>query len=108
MTKEEVKELCERVELSDLVGYRAAVTERTVEVVRELPLAALTAKLGVEKLNRVFVSEGAGGKAAGSIVEAYAGQTKGWLLGHLVLTHHYYHVGQAFVSRAMYGFPNPW
>lgn len=108
MTKEEVKELCEMVDLSGLAAYRAAVTGRTVEVVRELPLAELTAKLGVEKLNQVFVSEGAGGKAAGSIVDAYAGQTKGWLLGHLVLTHHYYHMGQAFVARAMYGLPNPW
>ena len=107
-TKEEVKELCERVNLSGLAAYRSAVTERTVEVVRDLPSEDLAEQLSVEQLKQVFVNEGAGGQAAVSIVEAYAGQTKGWLLGHLVLTHHYYHLGQAFVARGMYGLFNPW
>jgi hypothetical protein len=108
MTKQEVRELCGGVSLPDLMTYRTAVTERTVQVVRELPSAELSRELAVEKLRQVFVEEGAGGRAADSIVEAYAGQTKGWLLGHIALTHHFYHMGQAFVVRAMYGLPNPW
>ncbi|MBZ0268459.1 DinB family protein [bacterium] len=108
MTREEVAEFCACVDLPALAAYRAAVTEATEAVVRELPSAALAGKLDVERLKRVFVDEGAGGPAAPSLVEAYAGRTKGWLLGHLALTHQYYHMGQAFQVRAMHGLPTPW
>jgi hypothetical protein len=108
MTKQEVNELCDSVSLPDLEAYRAAVTARTEEVVERLPAAELTRELSVERLGRVLTDEGAGGPAAAAIVEAYAGHTKGWLLGHLALTHNFYHIGQAFVVRALYGLPNPW
>lgn len=108
MTKREVRELSERLSLPDLAAYRTAVTERTAEVVVELPSEELTRQLAVERLQQVFMEEGAGGSAADQLVEAYDGHTKGWLLGHLALTHPFYHMGQAFVLRAMYGLPNPW
>jgi hypothetical protein len=108
MTKREVTELSERLSLPDLAAYRTAVTERTVEVIVELPSEELSRQLAVERLQQVFMEEGAGGNAATQLVEAYAGHTKGWLLGHLALTHPFYHMGQAFVLRAMFGLPNPW
>jgi hypothetical protein len=65
-------------------------------------------QLSDRTLRQVFVGEGAGGSAADQLVEVYAGHTKGWLLGHISLTHHYYHIGQAFAVRRMYGIANPW
>ena len=59
-------------------------------------------------LKQVFVAEGLVKTSAPTLVDAYSGQTKGWLLGHLVLTHNYYHIGQAFAVRAMHGLPSPW
>ena len=108
MTRDQVARLCGVVSLDDLYAYRAAVRERTVSVVSALPLAELTSPLTRPRLRRVFVDEGAGGPAAEDIVEAYAGHTKGWLLGHLALTHNFYHIGQAFAVRAMLGAPSPW
>ena len=108
MTRGEVEELCERINLSALTEYRSSITDRTVEVVSELPSAALNETMGVEHLKQVFVDEGSGGQVAEWIVEAYEGQTKGWLLGNLVLTHNYYHIGQAFLARGIFGLPSPW
>jgi hypothetical protein len=108
MSKAQVTQLCEEVSLPALDTYRAEVTNRTVTVVDGLPLPELAGELTQKRLRRVFVDEGAGGAVAEDIVEAYGGHTKGWLLGHIVLTHHFYHIGQAFSVRAMFGAPNPW
>jgi hypothetical protein len=108
MTGEEVGDLCERLNLSELVAYREAVTERTEEAVTRLPVKELSEELTVQMLRKVLVEEGAGGSAAESIAGMYRGNTKGWLLGHLALTHSYYHIGQAFAVRRMYGLPTPW
>ena len=54
-----------------------------------------------------LLQEGNWGLTVGSI-ETYRGHTKGWLLGHIVLTHHFYHIGQAFGVRALHGAANPW
>ena len=108
MSKAEVKQLCEAVNLDELDAYRAAVTERTIAAVDALPLAELTQELTRQQLRRVLVDEGAGGAVAEDIVRAYDGHTKGWLLGHLALTHSFYHIGQAFGVRALLGAPNPW
>lgn len=95
MSKGEVERLCSEIDLTELTAYRSAVTERTEAVVGDLPSADLTQRLGEEMLRQVFVRECAGGSAAAELVEAYAGHTRGWLLGHIVLTHHFYHIGQA-------------
>jgi hypothetical protein len=108
MTKKEVIQLSDRLSLSDLLAYRAAVSNRTEEAINSLPSHELTSELRVGTLRQVFVGEGAGGSAADQLVEVYAGHTKGWLLGHISLTHHYYHIGQAFAVRRMYGIANPW
>ncbi len=108
MSKAQVKHLCEVIILPELFAYRAAVTDRTVAAVGALPLAELDRDLTQKRLRQVLVAEGAGGTVAEDIVQAYDGHTKGWLLGHLVLTHSFYHIGQAFGVRAMLGAPNPW
>jgi len=108
MSKAEVAQLCESINLAELDAYRTAVGERTVAMVTALPLAELSDILSQDLLRQVLVNEEAGGTMAGEIVKAYEGHTKGWLLGHLVLTHSYYHIGQAFGVRAMLGAANPW
>ena len=108
MTKPEVEQLAEQLDLAELLAYRTAVTERTVEVLEGLPTEELMQKLSVDRLRQVFADEGAGGTAANWLGDVYEGHTKGWLVGHIALTHHYYHIGQAFAVRAMYGLPNPW
>lgn len=108
MTKLEVTDLSARLDLQGLLAYRAAVVDRTVEVVNALPLAELAQPLQADNLERVLDTGGAGGMSAPLMVEAYLGRTKGWLLGHLALTHNYYHIGQAFSIRAMTGAPDPW
>jgi len=108
MTIEQVAELCARLDLTELQTYRTAVARQTEQAIEGLESVELKRELIRDALQRVLVDEGAGGKAANSIIEAYSGHTKGWLLGHLALTHNYYHIGQAFSIRAMYGISNPW
>jgi len=108
MTRAEVATLCEAVDLAELRAYRAAVVARTRLQVAELAPSELDLELDRGRLEQVLVTDGAGGNVAAAIVDAYAGHTKGWLLGHLVLTHSYYHIGQAFGVRALHGAPNPW
>jgi hypothetical protein len=108
MTKSDVAQLCAEIDLTELAAYRSAITDRTEAVVGAVPIEDLARELTQERLRRVFVGEGAGGTEGESLVEAYDGRTKGWLLGHIVLTHHFYHIGQAFGVRAMHGASNPW
>jgi glyoxylase-like metal-dependent hydrolase (beta-lactamase superfamily II) len=84
------------------------VAEQTEQIVAAVPSEELSLPIDTERLRQALVDEGAGGRRAEWLIEAYSGHTRGWLLGHLVLTHHYYHIGQAFAVRSMYGVTNPW
>ena len=108
MSKAEVEQLCTAIDIRELKLYLSAVVDRTRSVVAALPSRELSAKLSTGMLRRVLVEEGAGGPQAEAIAEAYDSHTKGWLLGHLALTHSYYHIGQAFGVRALLGAGNPW
>lgn len=108
MSKAQVTELCALISLPELHAYRAAVTQHTDTAVQALPSAELMRELTQERLRQVFVDEGAGGAAADTLVDAYDGHNRGWLLGHLILTHNYYHIGQAFGVRVLHGAANPW
>ncbi len=108
MSKAEVAQLSESINLAELDAYRAAVWNHTVSVVTALPLAELADTLSQKRLRKVLADEEAGGALAEEIIQAYEGHTKGWLLGHLALTHSFYHIGQAFGVRALFGADNPW
>ncbi|MEJ2085293.1 MAG: DinB family protein [Acidobacteriota bacterium] len=108
MTRAEVATLCEEIHLAELAGYRQAVAQQTEQIVAAVPSEELSLPIDTERLRQALVDEGAGGRRAEWLIEAYSGHTRGWLLGHLVLTHHYYHIGQAFAVRSMYGVTNPW
>lgn len=108
MSKARVAELCDQISVDALKAYRTVVVRRTESAIDAFPLMELNNKLDAHHLRRVFVDEGAGGGMAMEIVGAYDGHSKGWLLGHLILTHSFYHIGEAFAVRAMFGAPNPW
>ena len=108
MTKEEVGALSSRINLSELKAYRSAVFNQTIAVVNALDAAKLDDLLTKNRLRTVFDDEGVGGDAADWLVDMYADNTKGWLLGHLALTHNYYHIGQAATVRKLFGLENRW
>ena len=108
MSKAEVEQLCRAIDLVELDEYLSSVVARTRSVVGELSTHELGAELSPAVLRRVLVEDGAGGAQGEAIVGAYEGQNKGWLLGHLGLTHSFYHIGQAFAVRSLLGAGNPW
>lgn len=108
MPRTAARELSASIDLAELEAYRVAVVARTRATVPTLSAADLEAVLSPDLLRQVFLDEGVGGALGPEIVTAYTGHTGGWLLGHLVLTHHYYHIGQAFTVRALHGAPSPW
>lgn len=108
MTKDAADDLASRVEISELVAYRKAVSARTVTVVGSIPARHWAEKLTLDNLTRVLVVEGGGGSSGQDIAAQYDGQSNGWLLGHLALTHSFYHIGQAFSVRKILGYSNVW
>lgn len=55
-----------------------------------------------------FAYEGAGGDAADWLIDIYSGNTKGWLPGHLALTHNQYSIVRAAVAQSLHGLKNLW
>ena len=53
-----------------------------------------------------FAYEGAGGDAADWLIDIYSGNTKGWLPGHLALTHNDYHIGHVAVICGRHSLKN--
>lgn len=108
MAKDDVLALSAAIDLSELDLYRKDVSARTVATLESISTEDLAHDLDPQRLRQVLVTEQAGGAVGDQIVAAYSGHTKGWLLGHLVLTHHFYHIGQAFGVRVLHGAQNPW
>ena len=108
MPKPEADRLGRTVDVTSLVAYRAEVTLKTESFVNEYPSDRWSETLEKGILESKLVTHGYGGPQAEEIVKHYAGQSKGWLLGHLALTHTFYHIGQAFTVRRLLDYPNPW
>jgi hypothetical protein len=92
------------VDLGSLRAYWEAVGARTVVVVGGLDRAALAEIPDVARLRGVAAAEVLASHA-GNTVRAYAGQTRGWLLGHLALMHAYEHGYQAAITRRLVAGP---
>ena len=108
MPRAEAIEVGQTIDIGQLVAYEKAVADRTEAVVLALDPPDWDGILDPEILERVLITDGGGGRQAATIVEAYRGHTRGWMLGHLALTHNFYHIGQAFTARALHGVKNPW
>ena len=105
MTTTEVDDLSETIDLPALRGYWAAVGERTVEVIRSAGSVGWGATVAPEQIHRIVREEGGYGPNAEWTEPLYARQTRGWMVGHLALTHTYGHFFEARVVRGMLGFP---
>jgi hypothetical protein len=102
MADDEVADFGARVDLEGLRAYRAAVGQRTLEVVRGLRPKDLDEVLDPVYVRRV-AQEGAFGAHAGGVEEKWRGVTKGWCLAQLGLTHNFTHFGEAYVVRGLLG-----
>src|SRR4051794_6969121 len=103
MDDDEVAGFGERVDVLALLGYRAAVGRRTLEVLDALDPSSLACPLEPAQLRRV-IAEGALGPNAGWVEEHWQDRTRGWCLAQLGLTHNHSHFGAALVVRGLLGY----
>ncbi len=105
MTSDEVDELSRKIDIAALRTYWTAVGARTVEVLRSTGSRSWDEVVSQEHVRRVVFEEGGYGPNAEFAAPFYAGQTRGWMVGHLALTHSYGHFFDARTVRGMLGFP---
>jgi hypothetical protein len=103
MTDDEVGDFSAQIDLGALLAYWAAVGRRTVEVVESLCPEDLDTVPDTSQVRRVLYDEGVLGPNAAWVEEMYLGQTRGYFLAHLGLTHNYAHSGEAFLVRGLLG-----
>src|SRR4051794_982203 len=104
MADDEVAGFSERIDVSALLAYPAAVGRRTLDVLAGLDAMSLARPLDAAQLRRV-IAEGALGPNAGWVEEYWQDKTRGWCLAQLGLTHNYSHFGAALVVRGLLGYP---
>jgi hypothetical protein len=102
MADDEVTDFSTRVDLGALQDYRAAVGQRTLDVLRTVNPQDLDDVLDAAQLRRVL-DEGALGDNAEWVGEYWSGKTRGWCLAQLGLVHNFSHFGQAILVRGMLG-----
>ncbi|MBI3326487.1 MAG: DinB family protein [Nitrospinae bacterium] len=102
MTDEDVSEFSARVDIAALRAYHAAVGRRTQEIARSLRPEDLDVVPERSQI-RQLCQEIFGPNIAGVAEQYYAGNTKGWFLGHLALTHPFEHLAQAVLVRKLLG-----
>ena len=105
MTADEVGELSDNIDIDALRGYWDATGRRTVEVIRAVGSTGWGDVVPPEQIRRIVHDEGGYGPNAEWTAPFYTGQTRGWMVGHLALTHSYGHFFDARTVRGMLGFP---
>jgi len=103
MADDEVADLSTRIDLEGLVGYRAAVSQRTLEIIDTLRPEDLDQTLSQTQLRHV-IDEGVLGPNASWVEQRWAGRPKGWYLTFLGDSHNRGHFGEARVVRTLLGF----
>src|SRR5262245_50738151 len=104
MSSEEVDELGRVVDIAALRGYWDAVGRRTVEVIRVGGSADWPDVVPQVQIRRIVHDEGGYGPNAEFVGQFYAGRSRGWMVGHLALTHTYGHFFDARTVRGLLGF----
>ena len=102
-TREEVIAFSQRVDVTALRAYRAAVGRATQVWVAELDFATLATVPDVA--GRLAQAPPAFGAHAGWVAAAWARQTGSWFLSYLAVGHNYWHLGEAYVIRGYLGAP---
>jgi hypothetical protein len=95
MTKDQVDELNRLIDLSALHDYQQAVHAKTTRIIEDLPEATLNEKLDAVLLKRVLHDGETLHPGGEWVYDVYLNQTKGWLLFHVGLNHHYFHLGDS-------------
>lgn len=99
MADTEVIGLSERIDLRALIEYRSAVGRRTREIARSLPASALMQRIDAPRVQRL-----AGSVISSSwLLQAWQGQTVGFLLSMPASGHNFLHIGEAWCVRALLG-----
>ena len=107
MTDEEVGDFTDRVDLHALKEYYNTVGKRTQEVVRSLRPEELDEVPDSAYLSQKLVADGtAKENIIDFLIWEREGNTKGWWLGHLGLTHNHLHRGEALTIRGLQGIRN--
>jgi hypothetical protein len=103
MADEEVASFSSGVDVPALLAYRAAVGQRTLDVVGALDSRVLTQPLDRMHLRHI-IAEGVLGPNAAWVEEFWQDKTRGWCLAQLGLTHNHSHFGEAFLVRGLLGY----
>jgi hypothetical protein len=100
MTDDEVGRLSDRINLSALLGYRAAVGRQTREIAGSLTAAALEQRVDAARVQRLAND---GVVSASWLLPAWEGRTVGYLLSMPASGHNFVHLGEAWCVRALLG-----
>lgn len=94
MSKEQVADITNQINLNALIKYRRAVQEATIQSVSEFSPSDLSRSISKEKVVQIICKEGTMPESTWNLLDLYYGKTKEWFLLHVCLTHHFYHLGQ--------------
>jgi hypothetical protein len=101
MTKAEADQLSDRVDLGALHAYQQAVHGRTLEIVTSLSGEVFSQIPEPSLLARVLHDGEALHKAGEFVYNVYLNHTKGWLVMHLALSHHSFHLGDSYAVLSL-------
>jgi hypothetical protein len=105
MTPDEVFGLSARIDVEALHAYWDAVEERTISVVQDLHPEDLGTILDATHVHRVFAHDEVVTPDALWVRDYMEGETRGFFLIHLGLTHIFVHRGEALAIRGLLGHP---
>lgn len=104
MTDPEVDEFNERINVAELLAYRAAVGQRTREIVRDLQPDVLDKVIDAALVQRAR-DERAFGPNAEWVPQRWEGKPKAFTLSWTVLGHSLAHWGECWMIRGLLGLP---
>lgn len=103
MTFTEVDELNQKIDLSALQEYSAAVQLRTREIISTLTPTDLDPVMEENRLRQLMVNEGLAHSNADGFIQNYLGWSKGKCLMNFGMTHPYQHLGEIGVIASLLG-----
>jgi hypothetical protein len=101
MTKEEVDQLSDSIDLEAMYSYHQAVYAKTTRIIDHLSAGVLDETLDAALLTRILQDGETLHPAGAWVYDVYLNQTKGWLLLHLGLNHHYFHLGDSLAVLSL-------
>jgi len=103
MTKAEADQLSDSVNLPALYEYQQAVHTRTLQIVNTLPDELFLETLEPSLLSNVLHDSEAVHKAGEFVYDVYLNHTRGWLVMHVALSHHSFHLGESYTTLSLSG-----